>query len=460
MSIGGRMLKNINTQERAKTKDLEARLKESNATIYDLTYFDAITKLPNRKKLIDKFNEKMETKEASDNAIFMIDIDRFHSINEIYGRKIGDQLLEQVGERLNRFVDNNESVFAHGEDEFIVYYQNLPFYKIEKIGQEMVELLSNPFTIVEQFVYITVSIGISHFPATGQCIHELLNQAEIAMYKVKGMVRNNYQVFLAQDAIKVARKSRIELDLQRALERNQLHLVYQPKINLATGELIAVEALLRWKHPEFGNISPGEFIPIAEESGNIQNIGNWVMYEAIRQAKEWQDMGYEISTAVNVSAIQFKDRHFVKRVLEVLKTLNLNPRFLIVEITESAIQDFQSAKNSIVELRNNNIRIAIDDFGMGYSSLSVLRDSEVDVVKIDKSFIDNVPRDAMSSSLVSTMIQMGQNMNFDIIAEGIETMEQSTYLLENNCKYGQGYLFSKPVLPHEITTYIENHSQC
>ena len=455
MSIGGRMLKNINTQPRAETKDLKAQLKESNAAIYDLTYFDPITKLPNRKKLMDKFSGNMET---NNNAIFMIDIDRFHSINEIYGREIGDQLLEQTGERLKTFVHNAEVVFANGEDEFIVYHQNVPFYEIEKIGQEMVELLSNPFTIEKQSVYITVSIGISHYPATGQHIHELLNQAEIGMYKVKGMGRNNYQVFLPQDGIKLARKSRIELDLQRALERNQLHLVYQPKINLATGELIAVEALLRWKHPELGNISPGEFIPIAEESGIIQNIGYWVIYEAIRQAKEWQDMGYEISTAVNVSAIQFKDRHFVKRVLEVLKTLNLNPRFLIVEITESVIRNFQSAKNSIVELRNNDIRIAIDDFGTGYSSLSVLRDSQVDVVKIDKSFIDNVPQDAISSSLVGTMIQMGQDMNFDIVAEGIETLEQSTYLLENNCKYGQGYLFSKPVLPHEITVYIENHS--
>lgn len=221
---------------------------------------------------------------------------------------------------------------------------------------------------------------------------------------------------------------------------------------------MAVEALLRWTHPELGNISPGEFIPIAEESGIIRNIGYWVMYEAIRQTKEWQDAGYKISTAVNVSAIQLKERHFVKRVLKILTQLNLNPRFLIVEITESVIRDFKVAQNSIVELRNNNIRIAIDDFGTGYSSLSVLKDAEVDEVKIDKSFIDNVPEDSVSSSLVSTMIQMGQNMNFDIIAEGIETLEQSTYLLENNCLYGQGYLFSKPVFAHEITAYIENHS--
>ena len=451
MSIGGCILENITIQERAETKDLEARLKESNAIIYDLTYFDTITRLPNRKKLLKEFSE------TANSAIFMIDIDRFHSINEIYGREMGDQLLEKVGERLKAFV-NHEAVFANGEDEFIVYHQNLPFYKIEKIGQEMGELLSNPFTIDDQYVYITVSIGISHFPATGQSIQELLNQAELGMYKVKGMGRNNYQVFLPQDAVKVARKSRIELDLQRALERNQLHLVYQPKINLATGDLMAVEALLRWTHPELGNISPGEFIPIAEESGIIRNIGYWVMYEAVRQTKEWQDAGYKISTAVNVSAIQLKDRHFVKRVLKILTQLNLNPRFLIVEITESVIRDFKVAQNSIVELRNNNIRIAIDDFGTGYSSLSVLKDAEVDEVKIDKSFIDNVPEDSVSSSLVSTMIQMGQNMNFDIIAEGIETLEQSTYLLENNCKYGQGYLFSKPVTPQEITAYIENHS--
>ena len=250
MSIGGCILENITIQERAETKDLEARLKESNAIIYDLTYFDTITRLPNRKKLLKEFSE------TANSAIFMIDIDRFHSINEIYGREMGDQLLEKVGERLKAFV-NHEAVFANGEDEFIVYHQNLPFYKIEKMGQEMVELLSNPFTIDDQYVYITVSIGISHFPATGQSIQELLNQAELGMYKVKGMGRNNYQVFLPQDAVKVARKSRIELDLQRALERNQLHLVYQPKINLANGDLMAVEALLRWTHPELGNISPG-----------------------------------------------------------------------------------------------------------------------------------------------------------------------------------------------------------
>lgn len=458
MSIGGRTVKNIKAQKRAETKDLEARLKESNAAIYDLMYYDSITKLPNRKKLINQFNKNLETNEANNSAIFMIDIDRFHSINEIYGREVGDQLLTSIGERLQHFTQNDEGVFANGEDEFIVYHQHLSFYKTEKMGQEMVEMLSNPFTIGDHFIYITVSIGISHFPATGQCIHELLNQAEIGLYKVKRIGRNNYQVFLPQDALEVERKSRLELDLQRALERNQLHLVYQPKINLATGELIAVEALLRWKHPELGNISPGEFIPIAEESGIIRNIGYWVLYEAIRQAKEWQDMGYEISTAVNVSAIQFKDCHFAKRVLEALTAFKLPARFLIVEITESVVKNFQSAKNSIVELRNNDIRIAIDDFGTGYSSLSVLRDTKVDVVKIDKSFIDNIPQDAISSSLVSTMIQMGQNMNFDIIAEGIETLEQSNYLLENNCKYGQGYLYSKPVFPHEITAFIENHS--
>lgn len=448
-----------NTTARAETKDLEARLKESNETIYDLMYYDAITTLPNRKKLVQEFTLNLEEKEAEMSAIFVIDIDRFHSVNDIYGREIGDRLLFAVGERLKTIVKQSETVFANGEDEFIVYYQNLPFYKTEKMGRNIVEMLVNPFEIDDHLIYITVSVGVSHFPSTSQCIHELLDQAEIGMYKVKSSSRNNYQVFLPQDALELERKSRIELDLQRALEKNEMYLVYQPKINLATGELIAVEALLRWKHPKLGNITPGEFIPIAEESGIIRNIGYWVIYEAIRQAKAWQDSGYEVSTAVNVSAIQFKDCHFVNRVLEALKRLQLNPRFLIVEITESVVKNFQSAKKSIVELRNNDIRIAIDDFGTGYSSLSVLRESEVDVVKIDKSFIDHVPQDAISSSLVSTMIRMGQDMNFEIIAEGIETIEQSTYLLENNCKFGQGYLYSQPLLAHEITAFIDNHNR-
>ena len=303
-----------------------------------------------------------------------------------------------------------------------------------------------------------MSIGISHFPSTGQNIAELLNQAEIGLYKVKRNGRNNYRVFLIQDAVDIERRSRIEIDLQRVIERKQLYLAYQPKINLITGKLIAVEALLRWEHPELGNIPPGEFIPIAEDSGIIRNIGYWVMYEAVRQAKEWQDMGYEIRTAVNVSEIQFRDRYFVKKVLEVLATLGLPARYLIVEVTESVVKNYQSAKNSIVELRNNDIRIAIDDFGTGYSSLSVLRDSQVDAVKIDKSFIDNVPSDFISSNLVNTIIQMGKNMNLDIIAEGIETKEQSEYLLKHNCLYGQGYLFSRPVSPEEITAFIENSS--
>lgn len=451
-------MKDIKTKDPATTDDLAAQLMKSNEIIYNLTYYDERTKLPNRKNLINRYNKMINNNKETYNAIFIIDIDRFHSINELYGREVCNRLLEAVGQRLQKFMSVEESVYSNGEDEFIVWDQGLPFNKAEKKGREMVDLLATPFTIDGHVIYITVSIGISHFPSTGQNIAELLNQAEIGLYKVKRNGRNNYRVFLIQDAVDIERRSRIEIDLQRAIERKQLYLAYQPKINLITGKLIAVEALLRWEHPELGNIPPGEFIPIAEESGIIRNIGYWVMYEAVRQAKEWQDMGYEIRTAVNVSEIQFRDRYFVKKVLEVLATLGLPARYLIVEVTESVVKNFQSAKNSIVELRNNDIRIAIDDFGTGYSSLSVLRDSQVDAVKIDKSFIDNVPSDFISSNLVNTIIQMGKNMNLDIIAEGIETKEQSEYLLKHNCLYGQGYLFSRPVSPEEITAFIENSS--
>ena len=452
-------MKDIKTKDPATTDDLAARLMKSNEIIYNLTYYDERTKLPNRKNLISRYNKMINNNKETYNAIFIIDIDRFHSINKLYGREVCNRLLEAVGQRLQKFMSVEESVYSNGEDELIVWDQGLPFNKAEKKGREMVDLLATPFTIDEHVIYITVSIGISHFPSTGQNIAELLNQAEIGLYKVKRNGRNNYRVFLIQDAVDIERRSRIEIDLQRAIERKQLYLAYQPKINLITGKLIAVEALLRWEHPELGNIPPGEFIPIAEDSGIIRNIGYWVMYEAVRQAKEWQDMGYEIRTAVNVSEIQFRDRYFVKKVLEVLATLGLPARYLIVEVTESVVKNFQSAKNSIVELRNNDIRIAIDDFGTGYSSLSVLRDSQVDAVKIDKSFIDNVPSDFISSNLVNTIIQMGKNMNLDIIAEGIETKEQSEYLLKHNCLYGQGYLFSRPVSPEEITAFIENSSK-
>lgn len=443
-------------KEQAMLLDAEKQRKELNHVIY----FDMLTELPNRTKFHDDFNLKLayysKKEKMIEMSIFVLDIDRFRTINELYGREAGDKVLIMVTQRLRNLLGETAIVARESEDELFILIEDIDEEKTVKTAQSIVDLFLKPFKIKDYTFYVTASIGISRYPETAQDIDALLQQAEIAMYKVKQSGKNNYHIFMVDDAAAIERKRRIEFGLKEALLHNELYLLYQPKVKIVTGEIYGVEALLRWEHPILGLVSPVEFIPIAEESGMINEIGYWVLHEAVRQTKDWHDQGQFLSVAVNVSALQFDDPYFVKRVQNVLDLYKLEETYLNIEITESVMKNVDYASKIIKELYDIGVSVAIDDFGTGYSSLSVLNNMFIDTVKIDKAFIDHVVSRKNTASLVRTIIEMSKSMNFNTVAEGIETIEQSSFLQQNNCEFGQGYYFSKPIRPEAVVELIIN----
>lgn len=419
-----------------------------------IRHYDSLTELPNRKILVDKFNSSMALSEKKNKAVLVINIDRLHSINELYGRDIGDKVIIELSNRLKQLSRAENTVFR--EDHFYLCLDGVAADDLEDTGAEVLDLIGKPLEIDGRIFHVTVSIGISHYPSTGENIEMLLQQAEIAMSKVKMDGKNNYTIITPEDITEIERKRKLEFDLKGILNRDELYLAYQPEVCLKTGEIKAAEALLRWEHPELGNVSPVEFIPIAEETGIINEIGRWVIREAASQAKEWHERGLEISLAVNISYVQFKDKMLVYSIMDILESVNFDPSYFIIEITESLMKDLDYVEIVTKELNEHKIRIAIDDFGTGYSSLSVLGNMYIGMIKIDRTFIKNLPEDKQSVQIVTTMIQIGDNLNSMVVAEGVETPEQIDFLLENGCKYAQGYYFSRPVSGEGIMEYGES----
>ena len=447
-------LKNKLFSSRGKKSEWIQEIEKKKHELNQVKYFDMLTKLPNRVKLMKDFQERLSLHTTRDTdvevAIFMLDIDRFRIINELHGRQAGDLVLIKITERLRTLLGQRAVISRESEDEIYILIEDVTEKQTISMARDIVDLFTKPFKVNGSAFYVTASVGISRYPETAQDIEALMQQAEIAMYKVKRTGKNNYHLFMTDDAAAIERKRRIEFGLKEALLHNELYLVYQPKVRINDEKIIGVEALLRWDNPIIGTVSPAEFIPIAEESGMINEIGYWVIYEAVRQAKEWQKENINLHIAVNVSALQFEDPYFVTRIKNVLELYEVDARSFIVEITESVMQDVEHANRVIKDLHLIGVNVAIDDFGTGYSSLSVLNNVFIDIVKIDKSFIDHVVSKENTASLVKTMIQMGKSLDFKIIAEGIENIEQTNFLKENECEYGQGYFFSKPVAPNEI----------
>lgn len=442
-----------NKEKQALIKELE----ENKEKLYQKTYFDKLTKLPNRMKLRKEFNAKKAdyVKYEKEVSVFLLDIDRFRIINDLYGRGTGDAVIRKVAQRLRKILSGTSIIARESEDEIFIMIEDINAEETSQFAEKIVDLFRKPFEINEYKFYVTASIGISRYPETANDIDVLFRQAENAMFKVKKTTKNNYHIFRMDDADALERKRHIEFGLKEASLNHELYLVYQPKVIINTGEIYGVEALLRWEHSDLGLISPGEFIPIAEESGMINEIGYWVIHEAVRQTKDWHEQGKKLSVAVNVSAMQFEDPYFVKRLKNVLTLYELEEEHLNVEITESIMKDVDRANKIIKELHDIGVSVAIDDFGTGYSSLSVLNNMFIDTLKIDKSFIDNMLNKKNTASLVKIIIEMSKTMNFKTVAEGIETMDQLLFLKENHCEYGQGYYFSKPILPAELIELID-----
>ncbi|MED3913405.1 putative bifunctional diguanylate cyclase/phosphodiesterase [Priestia megaterium] len=434
--------------------------------IKQMAYYDPLTNLPNRYWLNKQLKKLLLNRESPELlAILFLDLDRFKSINDTLGHHHGDVLLRRVAERLRKCIPSSDFISRHGGDEFILVLHTLKTVEeIEEMTEQIVKEMSLPFYIDGDKVLTSTSVGISLFSKECQqhivpkdadeLIDRLIKQADIAMYVAKRNGRNTYEMSSSSSNEGIIKTISMENELKYALERNEFQLVYQPLINLKTSGVIGAEALIRWNSAKFGTVYPNEFLPILEEVGLIVPVGKWVLEEACKQMKAWTELNSKASKiGVNVSPIQLKSSRFVAEMEQILKKTGLEPHFLELEITESVIQNSQESKKVLNRLRSLGIKVAMDDFGTCYSSLSYLKHLPINTLKIDKSFIDDL--DEVGKVLVETIIQMGKKLNFDLTAEGIENEEQLQFVTEQGCHIGQGYLFDKPLSPEEMSRLVK-----
>lgn len=388
------------------------------------------------------------------NKTMFIDIDHFKLINDTLGHEIGDMLLKEIAKRLAGCVRKGDTLARLGGDEFIIILEDAHSDTAAEVAEAINETLSSKFFINGYELFTSASIGISFYPDHGENVDTLIKSADMAMYVAKTNGKNNYQYFAPIMNDKAQRIMEIDNGLREAFDRNEFELYYQSKLGLNTGAIMGVEALIRWRHPELAQISPAEFIPIAEENGMIGVIGEWVLQAACRQCKEWQKAGYPaIRVSVNVSTLQFRQQELVTTIQRVLDETELDPSYLELEITESVMQDEETIK-IIMELKAKGIYISIDDFGTGYSSLSYLKRLPIDALKIDKSFIHDIYIDPTNAAIVTTIITLAKSLNLKVIAEGVETNEQLKFLKQHNCDEIQGYLIGKPVPSEQFETML------
>ncbi len=435
--------------------------KEAEARIEYLAHHDALTGLPNRVLVRDRFGQAQAFAERRKNRVAMLflDLDNFKVVNDTLGHAAGDRLLQQMVSRLEACVRETDTVSRQGGDEFIVLLTDIPGPEaVERVAAEILRRTAQPVTVDGHELNTACSIGISLYPDDGVDFDTLLQKADTAMYNAKGAGRNTYRFF--DEAMN--RKARDHLLLQnrlhQALAAGELRLQFQPQIEIPSGRVSGVEALLRWRDPELGEIPPSRFIPVAEDCGLIAPIGEWVLAEACRQGEAWRRAGVpELSVAVNLSALQFRRTNLVDTVIDALDRSGLPPRLLELELTESSLlQDVDTTLDTVRRLKARGVRLAIDDFGTGYSSLSYLRRFAVDRLKIDRSFVGNIGSDADAddAAIVRAIIQLAQSLRLQILAEGVETEEQLGFLLDEGCQAVQGYLFSRPLNPDEVAAFV------
>jgi diguanylate cyclase (GGDEF)-like protein len=430
--------------------------KRAEDQIHFMANHDVLTGLPNRALLEDRLSQAILYAQRYDRwvAVVFIDLDNFKLFNDTLGHKAGDELLKVVAGRMVECVKATDTVVRLGGDEFVIVLFDQP-KNVELASETLQHLraaIAEPVQIGERQVSATASIGIANYPRDGKHSDMLLANADAAMYRAKELGRDNVQFYAPEFNARAREKVVLQAELRKALACSQFSLVYQPQVDLRSGQVFAVEALIRWQHPARGAVAPLNFIPTAEETGLIVPIGDWVLHEACRQNKAWQLSGLpRMTVCVNVSARQFREKSLVGRVVNALNESGLEARYLELELTESLImQDIDLAVATMNELQRLGVHISIDDFGTGYSSLSALKTFPLARLKIDKSFIKDVANDRSSRALASAMISLGQKLNMRVIAEGVETDDQVAFLRENHCDEIQGNYFSKPISAQAI----------
>ncbi len=387
-------------------------------------------------------------------AVAMINLDRFRLINETLGQSRGDQLLQEVARRFGACLGPQDAIGRHGPDEFIALIESVKDTRAAAaIAQAMIDALAQPIAIEGHEVYVTCCIGISLFPVDGDEVETLIRSADTALTRAKSQGRNHFQFYTLDMNVKTARRLTLESDLRRAVERDELVLHYQPQLDLKTHKIAAVEALVRWQHPQYGLIPPGEFIPFAEESGLIVPIGEWVLRAACNQAREWLTAGYrDLRVAVNLSSRQFFQENVLDVVTRALRDSRLPPGNLELELTESAVMENpDEATVTLCLLANMGVRISIDDFGTGYSSLNHLKRFPIDSLKIDRSFVNDITANPDDAAIVKAILAMAYSLRLKVIAEGVETVEQLRFLEAHECDAVQGFLLSKPQPANDIS---------
>jgi diguanylate cyclase (GGDEF)-like protein/PAS domain S-box-containing protein len=425
-----------------------------------LAQHDILTDLPNRLLLKDRISQAIATARRNNTkvAVLFLDLDGFKDVNDSLGHAVGDTVLQSVAKCLSSCVRSSDTVSRQGGDEFVVLLSEIKHPSDAGItARKILTAVTASHTFEQHDLQLTASIGLSTYPEDGQDAEILLKNADTAMYQGKKRGNNTYQFFSEDMNARTVERQTIEGDLRGALKRQEFVLHYQPKINLQTGEITGAEALIRWMHPDRGLVSPLQFIPIAEESGLILSIGQWVLGEACRQAKEWIDAGLPATpVSVNVSSVEFRSDTFLDSLRAVLKDSGLNPCYLELELTESVLMQHAEASGSALSgLKSIGVRLAVDDFGTGYSSLSYLKRFPIDSLKIDQSFVNDIITDADNATIVTAVISMAKSLRQRVIAEGVETEEQVAFLQAHACDEAQGYYFSKPVIAQEFAKLLE-----
>lgn len=431
--------------------------------IKKLAYYDPLTSLPNRMELANRVNYAITNAQRNHDsfAILFLDLDHFKEINDTLGHNVGDELLIEVSKRIKSVLRKADTASRMGGDEFVLLLPFTDAVGIPHVAQNLLEIIAQPYHIRDNELTVTASIGIALYPVDGRDLQTLSKNADSAMYSAKKEGRQCYQFFTSALQEYAQRHMQLLNALHHALERNELYIHYQPQISLHDGHIIGAEALLRWNHPDFGSVSPVEFIPIAEESGLILPIGEWILRRAIEDAKRWQETFQPVFLiAVNVSAVQFRHANFPALVTKILEKAQLSPACLEIELTEGvAMHDPQAAINIMKKLHKRGIKIAIDDFGTGYSSLSYLKKFNITKLKIDKSFVNDITTDPDDKAIVGAIIHMAHTLGIEVIAEGVETHEQLQYLREQQCDEVQGYYYSKPLSVHDFELFLKAHTK-
>lgn len=444
-------------QENAVNVELNEQLNQALGKLQHIAYYDTLTKLPNRELLKQRMIEEL-TEEAP-TAVLFLDLDHFKNVNDMLGHSAGDRLLQDVASLLSKTVGQSCFISRYAGDEFVLLMRYQQQKDIEAVVERLIHAFRTPFQMDQKQIYATLSVGISLYPEDARDADTLIQYADKAMYSVKSGDKNGFRFFYAIKSEELLRQVKLENDLRSAVSKRELAVHYQPLVEMSTGKIRGLEALLRWTHPELGPISPSVFIPLAEQTGVIVELGEWVLNEACRQVRTWQRAGNpDLALAVNISIRQFRSPQFASKVISILENTDFEPALLELEITESMVQNLNESVMILGELKRQGVKISIDDFGTGYSSLSVLRHLPVDLLKIDRSFTRELTTAIPAASIVKLIIDIGHSMNLQVICEGIENPQQFKMLQQYGCEIGQGYYFYRPSSAEEIEILLRRRT--